>query len=101
MKVTVLLRNDHDAIRALVARHQKAGGRDPNQRRVALDQIRRGILIHDQMEEEIFHPALISPAGEQVESAKAEHQNIATLLHELDEMAPHDRNFEAKLDELL
>ena len=63
MKVTVLLRNDHETVKALFERVKGSDSRNQNGRKELFNEIRREILIHSQMEMEIFYPALAGTAS--------------------------------------
>jgi len=106
MKVTVLLRNDHEAVVAMFNRFKKpSSARGLNGKKELFDEIRREILIHSQMEQEIFYPALSatawSRAQELVTSAEHEHRQVEKLLQELSNMNGSDKNFETKMAQLM
>jgi iron-sulfur cluster repair protein YtfE (RIC family) len=105
MKVTVLLKNDHEALRMLFARLTKGGAKPTNGKKELFNAIQREILIHSQMETEIFYPALAATsstaAQDLVAQAVNEHQAVEQLLQELDGMNAQDRNFDTKMDELI
>jgi iron-sulfur cluster repair protein YtfE (RIC family) len=105
MKVTVLLQRDHETVKALFARYGKENGKQHNGRKELFEAIRREIMIHSQMETEIFYPALESTvssrAGELIAAARSEHQDIERLLYELGELEPEDRKFDTKMNELI
>jgi hemerythrin superfamily protein len=104
MKVTVLLRNDHEALRVLFDRFKKAGVRSQSGNR-DLGEIQKAIRVHSQMESEIFYPALASTSSTEaqllVSTAQGEHESVERLIDELNGMNAQDRNFEAKADELI
>jgi len=101
MKVTVLLRNDHETVKALFARVKGS----KNGRKELFSEIRREILIHSQMEMEIFYPALAGTASaratELVSEAEREHHSVEKLIQELNLMNTSDKVFETKLDQLM
>jgi hemerythrin superfamily protein len=105
MKVTVLLRNDHDALKALFSKFSKPSARHQNGKKELFDEIRREILVHSQMEEEIFYPALSgtasSEAGTLVAKAEQQHHAVEKLLQELSGMNASDKNFETKMTLLI
>jgi hemerythrin superfamily protein len=105
MKVTVLLRNDHEALKALFDKFNKPSVRNHNGKRELFNEIRREILVHSQMEEEIFYPTLSatssSEAAELVKTAEQQHHTVEKLLQELNEMSGSDKNFETKMKELI
>src|SRR5881394_2818149 len=78
MKVTVLLRNDHEMLRGMFDQFNKpTSSRGQNGRKDLFNEIRREILIHSQMEHEIFYPALTETsstrATELISQAEQEH----------------------------
>jgi len=106
MKVTVLLRNDHETVKSLFDKFKKSGGpRAQNGKKELFDEIRRELLIHSQMELEIFYPALAATssarAAELVSVAEREHHEVEKLLQEMDSMNASDKTFESKMDELI
>ena len=105
MKVTVFLRNEHESLKSLFNKYKKPGPRNVNGRNELFNDIRREILVHSQMEIEIFYPALggtsSTTASDLVSAAVAEHRAIEKLLQELNGMNPSDRNFEVKMDQIM
>src|SRR3989442_15192737 len=105
MKVTLLLRNDHDAIKSLFSKYKKAGARNQNGKKELFDAVRRELAIHSQMETEIFYPALTGTssktATQLVSTALHEHDTVDKLLDEIAAMGPMDRNFEGRMNELI
>jgi len=101
MKVTLFLRNEHDNLKSLFNNYKKANARNTNGKKELFNEIRREILVHSQMEIEIFYPALSgtssTTAADLVTSAIQEHEAVEQSLHELSSMAPGDRAFEAKM----
>jgi hemerythrin superfamily protein len=105
MKVTVLLRNEHENLKSLFDNYKKPNTRNANGKKELFNDIRREILVHSQMEIEIFYPALSgtssTTADQLVSSAREEHEAIEKSLQELNSMNPSDRNFEPKMMELM
>lgn len=106
MKVTVLLRNDHEGVKALFDKFNKpANSRGQNGKKELFSEIRRELLIHSQMEQEIFYPALSgtssTQAAEVVAQAEKEHETIEKLLQELNAMTGTEKNFETKMTQLM
>jgi len=101
MKVTVLLRNDHDALKALFNKFNKPSARNQNGKKELFSEIRREILVHSQMEEEIFYPTLSATASTEaaalVKKAEQQHHAVEKLLEELRTMNASDKNFETKM----
>jgi hemerythrin superfamily protein len=106
MKVTVLLRNDHEMVKALFDKFRTSeSGRNEDVKRVVVNDIRREILIHWQMEEEIFYPALAATSSahavELVSTAEREHRAIENLLQQLETMGVEGKEFESKMNDLM
>ncbi|HLH30068.1 MAG TPA: hemerythrin domain-containing protein [Terriglobia bacterium] len=104
MKVTVLLKNDHETVKSLFDRFDKGSARNQNGKKELFNEIQRELLIHSQMELEIFYPALAATssarATELVATAQREHEAVEKLLHELNAMSPTDKSFESRVHEL-
>jgi iron-sulfur cluster repair protein YtfE (RIC family) len=105
MKVTVLLRNDHDTLKALFNKFNKPSARNQNGKKELFNEIRREILVHSQMEQEIFYPALSGTASTEaagiVTKAEQQHHAVEKLLQELSGMTGADKNFESKMTLLI
>jgi hemerythrin superfamily protein len=106
MKVTVLLRNDHEALRGMFDQLKKpTSARGQNGRKDLFNEIRREILIHSQMEREIFYPALTGTssarANELISQAEQEHRSVEKLLQEMSGMNPSDKQFDARMGTLM
>jgi hemerythrin superfamily protein len=105
MKVTVLLRNDHEALRSLFTKFENAGARNQNGKKELFGEIHREILIHSQMETEIFYPALTATSSTDaqnlVSSAVVEHEAMEKLLDEVSGMSATDPKFDAKVQEVI
>ena len=105
MKVTVLLRNDHELVKSLFEKVKTAVARGQNGKKDLFNEIRREILIHSQMEMEIFYPALAGTASaratELVSQGEREHHAIEKLLQEMNLMNGADKAFDDKMNQLM
>jgi len=105
MKVTVLLRNEHENVKSLFNKYKKPGTRNANGKKELFNDIRREILVHSQMEIEIFYSALTgtssTTAASLVAAAIEDHRAIERLLQELNGVNPADRNFETKMAHMM
>src|ERR1051325_3465709 len=105
MKVTVLLRNDQDSVRALFDKFKKSHARNQTGKKEILNEIRREILIHSQMEQDIFYPSVLGTssveAGELVSRAEKEHASMEDLLQELSGMNGTEKSFDVKMTQLM
>jgi hemerythrin superfamily protein len=105
MKVTVYLRNEHENLKSLFNNYKKPGIRNGNGRKELFNEISREILVHSQMEIEIFYPALSgtssTTAAGLVEAAVEEHRVIETALQEIGATNPADKAFETKMTQMM
>jgi iron-sulfur cluster repair protein YtfE (RIC family) len=105
MKVTVLLRNDHDALKDMFNKFKKSGPRNQEGKKALFDEMRKEILIHSQMEKEIFYPALSGTASTRaadlVANQEQQHRSMEKLVQELEGMNGSEKNFESKLTQLM
>jgi iron-sulfur cluster repair protein YtfE (RIC family) len=105
MKVTLFLRNEHENLKSLFNKYKKPSTRNSNGKRELFNDIRREILVHSQMEIEIFYPALSgtssTTAADLVSAAIAEHHAIEKELQEIGGTGPSDHAFETKVDKLI
>ena len=96
MNALILLRNDHRRVDRLVAEHKQASGNARRQKAI-FDEIHRELDVHAQMEETVFYPAMESglavPVREQMEEARAEHEEVKALLKQLVGLAPEDAGY--------
>ena len=105
MKVTVVIRNEHENLKSMFNKYKKPGIRNGSGRRELFNEIRREIMVHSQMEVEIFYPALegtsSTTATNLINNAVADHHSIDRQLQELSSMNPGDRNFETGMDQMM
>ena len=105
MKVTVFLRNEHESLKSLFNKYKKPSTRNGNGKKELFNDIRREILLHSQMEIEIFYPALSgtssTTAVDLVTTAVAEHDAIEKSLEEISSANPADRTFETKMTAMM
>jgi hemerythrin superfamily protein len=105
MKVTVLLRNEHENLKSLFDNYKKQTTRNANGKKDLFNDIRREIMVHSQMEIEIFYPALggtsSTTADELVSEARNEHEAIEKSLQELGNISPSDQTFETKMTAMM
>ena len=105
MKVTVYLRNEHENLKSLFNNYKKPSTRNANGKKELFNDIQREIMVHSQVEIEIFYPALSgtssTTAANLVATAIQEHEAIEQSLQELSNMAPADRAFETKMTALI
>jgi len=98
---TVLLKRDHDAVRALFARLPETSGaaRVESVREIAAE-----VILHSQLEEEFFYPALDSAGDAEARQiaidARSEHGLVEDLMERLLGLDPRQAAFEEAVREL-
>jgi len=101
MKVTLFLRNEHENLKSLFNKYNKPKTGNSNGKKELFNDIRREILLHSQMEIEIFYPALSgtssTTAADLVSTAIAEHRSIENELQEISGMNSSDPAFETRV----
>jgi len=101
MDALQLLRQDHQAVKDLF--DQVDDAEDGKQRKRIFDQIDTQLNIHSHIEETVFYPEMrkIEELKEMVEEALQEHQEVKTLLEEIEGLDPEGEEFSASLEELI
>lgn len=101
-KATALLREDHAKVKKLYAQYEEAG---EDGKAEIYREIEKGLMIHTQIEEEIFYPAIQVSDDEDAErlvrEAHEEHRLVKGLFAELSSMTPGEPAFEAKFKVLI
>jgi len=104
MRVTTILKKDHRIVGGLITTLQMSPRVNATLRKTFFDQIRNGLLIHAQAEEEVLYPVMrnyMFTGGEsQVDVSYREHQEIKDLLNDLAWQETLSDDFDMKLTEL-
>jgi hemerythrin superfamily protein len=102
MKATELLKKDHAAVKKLFAEIGRTSARATKSRQQLVERLVQELEIHAQIEEEIFYPAVRhSPKSENlVKEARAEHQEIKSLVGEVQGLEAGSEELMAKIKEL-
>jgi hemerythrin superfamily protein len=102
MRATLLLRQDHDELRGLVARLRDQSG--PDSRLERFRELAAGLILHDQAEERFFYPALEdagdAEADRLVREARFEHARVEDLIELLIGTDGRDWAFDRGVTEL-
>lgn len=101
MDALELLKQDHQAVKDLFDQIDDA--EDSKQRKKLFDQIDTQLNIHAHIEETVFYPEMqkIDELKDMVEEALEEHQEVKTLLEEIEGRDPEGDQFIASLEELM
>jgi hemerythrin superfamily protein len=104
MDVLSLLKRDHDDIRNLFEKFDKAGSGLHQKRWELFEHMRLELQIHSKAEEEIFYPALkaLNEEGRKlVSEAVKEHKEIDDLILQIGRIRPADEKFADKVEALM
>ena len=105
MKVTVLLRNDHEGLMGLVNKYKKSLSSRSNGKKDVVDEIVREVRIHAQTEREIFYAALAESSLEEgvtiVSKAEEQLRAIEKLVSHLNASTGSDKNSETTMTSLM
>ncbi|HEY1233760.1 MAG TPA: hemerythrin domain-containing protein [Candidatus Binatia bacterium] len=101
MDALELLKQDHQAVKSLF--DQIDDTENAKQRKKLFDQIDTELNIHAHIEETVFYPEMqkIDELKEMVEEALEEHQEVKTLLEQIEGLDPENEQFSASLEELM
>ena len=96
-----LLKKDHEKVRGLLSRLERAAERNSAQAEQLLQQIDREVKIHSQIEEEIFYPAFRDAAQKRDDrelyfEAKEEHHVVDLVMPEVRKTDSDAEEFAAK-----
>jgi hemerythrin-like domain-containing protein len=92
-----MLKDDHDKVKGLFEKFQSA--RSDDKKAELAEMICHELTIHTQLEEEIFYPAVSEAidAEDVMDEALVEHGSAKELIEALEQMAPGDELFDAKV----
>jgi iron-sulfur cluster repair protein YtfE (RIC family) len=104
MRATTILMKDHRMVSGLLMTLEMTPKFSALARKTVFDQIRDSLMVHTQVEEEIFYPAIrnLAIGGEsgKVDEAYREHQTVKDLLNQMSNMDASSDEFDRKLTEL-
>jgi hemerythrin superfamily protein len=104
MKVTNILMKDHRVVGGMIMTLEMAPRFNGMVRRSLFNQIRQQLLVHSQVEEELFYPAVrnlnFGYVDQYVNESYREHQNIKDLLSQLSNIDPVREEFIGKFADL-
>lgn len=96
---TQLLIADHERVKSLLDKFEKARQEDQKERLAA--EICMELTVHAQVEEELFYPAARQALGEDdadlVAEAKVEHDSAKQLIAQIESGSPGDEMYDAKV----
>jgi len=95
-----LLVSQHDEVKALFKQFDELGERATTSKKKLAGEICEQLIMHTQIEEEIFYPALRSVSKEMedmLDEAVVEHASAKDLISQIQEMEPGDDLYDAKV----
>jgi hypothetical protein len=97
-----LLDADHKAVKKLFSEYEElteARGNTREKKQRLAERICRELLVHTQIEEEIFYPAIRKVIGEELlmDEAEVEHASARDLIAQIQGMEPGDAIYDAKV----
>ena len=104
MKVTLLLRHDHETLRGLIDRFKNTGAHEQSRLHL-FQEIRSELRIHMQLASETLYSTLSATpsdrAVELVANAQQRSEMVEKLTDELNRMNPSDHNFDIRMNALI
>jgi hemerythrin superfamily protein len=94
------LKHDHREAEALFKQYEHAKKQGDHQLKFEIaQQVAGALLIHMQLEEEIFYPQALEATGEEdlLNEAEVEHQGAKELIQQLGTLSPDDPMFDANV----
>jgi hemerythrin superfamily protein len=95
-----LLTADHKTVQKLFKDFEKLKEKGSSKDKSAIvEQLRRELTIHAQLEEEIFYPAVRNAIEDDdlMDEAEVEHEGVKDLIAQLESMSPGDDLYDAKV----
>ena len=104
MKITVLLRHNHEVLRDLIDKFRNTSTRKQHDQSI-VQEIRKQVQMHSEMASEAFYPALAATpsdrAAQLVATARKRCEGVEKLFQELSRMKPSDPAFETKMNTVI
>ena len=101
MEATTLLIKDHEAVKTLFEQFEAAGDAAYKLKKSIFETIKSELLVHMDIEESIFYPAVKAQPSEElkdeIREADEEHHVAKLLMAEISEMKPEDEQYDAKV----
>ncbi len=90
---------DHKKVKALFEQFDKLGDRSKVNKKKIANQICNELIIHSQMEEQVFYPGVRSRIknNDLMDEALVEHANVTELILQIMDMDPGDELYDAKI----
>ena len=96
---TDMIRADHT--RVVAAFHRYKAESRPTRKQGIVGTVCSALLVHAQIEEEIFYPAMRAAGSTLLDDLEPEHEEMRTLIAQLTGMEPTDPQYDATFMELM
>jgi hemerythrin-like domain-containing protein len=104
MDAITMLRDDHKAVKRLFRAFERLDDDDATGRRKLVDAMIRELSVHVYIEEQVFYPAVRASdeeAEDTILESLEEHHVVKWILSELEDLAPDNEHFKAKVTVLI
>lgn len=101
MNAIDLIKDDHREVERLFSELLASEDAEPDQREEIFQQVEKELLVHTDIEEKIFYPAIESLSPDKIEESVKEHGQVKQLLADMLELEIDDEAFEKKLTTLM
>jgi hemerythrin-like domain-containing protein len=105
MNAVRLLTKEHDEMKELFKKFEETGKRAGKQKRTIMDEIIKELKAHEQIEEQIFYPAMQKKGGKEIQDkileGIEEHRVADFVVERLQQSQPEDDHFDARAKVLM
>jgi len=101
MNAIDLLKDDHREVERLLSDFLASEDSETEKREEIFQQIEKELLVHGDIEEQVFYPAVEDLARDKVEEALREHAELRRLLADMLEIQLEDESFDHKITNLM
>jgi hemerythrin superfamily protein len=101
MNAIDLIKDDHREVERLFSEFLASEDSELDQREEIFQQIEKELLVHTDIEEKIFYPAVEDFAPDKIEQSVEEHAQVRQILSDMLELEIDDDGFEKKLTTLM
>jgi hemerythrin superfamily protein len=101
MNAIDLIKDDHREVERLYSEFLASEDSEPSQREEIFQQLEKELLVHGDVEERIFYPAIERLASKKIEQSRQEHSEIRQILADMLPLEVEDEAFDEKLTTLM
>jgi hypothetical protein len=101
MNAIDLIKDDHREVERLFSEFLASEDSELDQREEIFQQIEKELLVHTDIEEKIFYPAVEDLSPDKIEESEEAHAQVKQMLADMLELEIDDERFEKKLTTLM